>query len=924
MSTHSKRRLVAAVLSLCMLLSVCSFPAVAVAGWTPVAASVVYVVTDELSGLTDEMLARLDDAVSIFVAEYAATCGRTLTVRYGLAADIGATDLVVWLDPASGYANEAYSIMLEEGTVEIHASSTGGILYGLRDALKQMMTNDAVSAVATTTPGVAERSVSLDNGRKYFTVDWIKQLIREMSWNNMNTLVLHFSEEMGLGIESELYPWLNGRDGTLCTQAVVEDDHRQLTQDEVREIIAYAQMYHVDVVPSLDGPGHMNYIVKRFNEHSKSNNAFSFVSEGVTWEVPANTDIGNYFHYNGMISIVQGSGPAGSVARDYSRGIDISNKIAVAFTKSLIEEYATLFAEAGCTKIDIGGDELLGWGTAITSSVNRWKQLDHWAEYAQEQTGNSKAVAYDAFLLYMNDMNDFVRELGYTSVRMWNDNVLRQSDTGWNRVVHLDKNIDVWYWSTGTAPVADYVNSGYEIYNIQSEYTYYVLTTGYLSNSPEKQAEKVYKNWTPYMGIDTGNIDMTAGVLGGALGIWCDNPTLLTEEEMMEGMLPLLRAIAVKCWDADISDSYATWCAKMQAIGDAPAVTVVSTKPTQPSETEPETEVPTDPETEAPTEPETEAPTEPETEAPTEPETEAPTEPETEVPTEPETEAPAEPNPNLPDNSEILTLLEEAEVIRAEQEAAIATTGKPKWTPISYDNYMFVVNEAKTYMTTAESLAQYTQAHVDTMASTIRAARNNLCDDTLSDPLRELIMEYLLVYQPRHEKEPYTTESWMYYVTWIQYGEEVLSSGEYDSMIVNYIVTEIKLARDALIPEAQNTDEHIEGLVSAGFTTTSVRRGRRARMVVHTKRDMNVNITWVSILEPSGVPLMSMSGSITEMPIDPNNPEVRSFYVVFPVDLEKGTHVYRVYGTVDCVDESGTVDDFQFTSDYVDCAITVY
>ena len=60
-----------------------------------------------------------------------------------------------------------------------------------------------------------------------------KEFIREMSWFNMNTLVLHFSEEMGLGIESKLYPWLAGRDGTLCTQAEVATDNSFLTQEEI-------------------------------------------------------------------------------------------------------------------------------------------------------------------------------------------------------------------------------------------------------------------------------------------------------------------------------------------------------------------------------------------------------------------------------------------------------------------------------------------------------------------------------------------------------------------------------------------------------------------------------------------------------------------------------------------------------------------
>jgi hypothetical protein len=141
--------------------------------------------------------------------------------------------------------------------------------------------------------------------------------------------------------------------------------------------------------------------------------AFSFTYDGKTYTAKAGSEIGNYFHYNNKTAIVQGSRN-----KNYSRGIDISDTVAVAFTKSLIEEYGTLFKNLGCTKFDIGGDELLGWGDAVTSNVSKWKQLDHWKEYAIDRTGNSKAVAYDAFLLYMNDLYDLVTGLGYTSVRM--------------------------------------------------------------------------------------------------------------------------------------------------------------------------------------------------------------------------------------------------------------------------------------------------------------------------------------------------------------------------------------------------------------------------------------------------------------------------------------------------------------------------
>ena len=215
----------------------------------------------------------------------------------------------------------------------------------------------------------------------------------------------------------------------------------------------------------------------------------------------------------------------------------------------------------GCKKFDIGGDELLGWGSAVvsTSVASRWQQLDHWKEYAIHRTGNSNAVAYDAFLLYMNDLYDLVTGLGYTSVRMWNDDALRSKDTGWNGAVQLNTDIDIWYWSEGTNPVKTYLDAGYQVYNIINHYTYYVVSNKYYSGSsyPNARPESIYNQWNPYIfgentkGTGSGNDTKLydPNVLGSAFAVWCDEPTVRTENQVMADLIPLIRANAAKAWE---------------------------------------------------------------------------------------------------------------------------------------------------------------------------------------------------------------------------------------------------------------------------------------------------------------------------------------------------------------------------------------
>ncbi|MBQ7910546.1 MAG: family 20 glycosylhydrolase [Clostridia bacterium] len=588
------KRALSLILAICMVTSAFTVTAFAAGGWSPKTSTKIYVDATAVS-----QFEALEYEANFFEAEYEEKIGDNINTAIGAVSDAGSEDIILTYD--ASVPTQGFNVSVSGDKLIVAASDDDGIFYGCRYVIQQLLINGSVSA-ASQSPSVLERSISLDNGRKYYSVEWIKELIREMSWSNMNTLVMHFSEEMGLGLETKLYPWLNGRDGTLCTQAELETvDNRYLTQKEFLEIAAYAEKYHVDLMPSLDSPGHLNYLVKTFNDKVKTDGSFSFTYNGKTYKTTysgstykfyvdgvsqgsSTYGIGNYFKYNGTTTLVKGSRNA-----NYSRGIDISNPVAVAFVQSLTVEYGNLFRSVGATKIDIGGDELLGWGAAVTSSVAKWKQLDHWKAYAQNRakaegkSNYSSAVAYDAFLYYMNDLNDLARSLGYTGVRMWNDDALRSSDTGWNKVVELDQDIDIWFWTIGSNTCWTYATAGYQLYNILSDYTYYAMTSDYFSDErgsfDQAYADQIYNEWSPFVFTNSGNanyIMSTANpnVLGGALGIWSDNPNLRTETQVMADIKPLFRAIGAKSWNATANSSvkYSTYSANLTKMGDAPAI----------------------------------------------------------------------------------------------------------------------------------------------------------------------------------------------------------------------------------------------------------------------------------------------------------------------------------------------------------------
>lgn len=270
----------------------------------------------------------------------------------------------------------------------------------------------------------------------------------------------------------------------------------------------------------------MNYIIDRARRH-------------------LGVDYGNYFSYCGQTSPVRGSD-----GLSY-RGINLADSAARAFAVDLVIAYARLFREIGCTQFDIGGDELLGWGPSIDVSVPKWQQLDHWRAVAMAETSNPDAVGYDLFLLYLNDLERRLRAIGYTAVRMWNDDAYRSADTGYVGAVRLSSTIDIAYWTNDANAKQNtsitYLAEGHSIYNCLNTYNYYVLKENLVY--PGANPVSIAREWTPFwFGSTQLSGEECARVKGSAFCIWCDNPAYRTETAVMQEVRPLLRAYAEKAW----------------------------------------------------------------------------------------------------------------------------------------------------------------------------------------------------------------------------------------------------------------------------------------------------------------------------------------------------------------------------------------
>lgn len=217
-----------------------------------------------------------------------------------------ARQLGAWLRPATGYAfpvrsgnegvirlklvddpqlgDEGYALRVDE-FVEISAQTDAGLFYGAQ-TVRQLLPPEIFSSkpvvAAWALPGVEIRDVPrfrwrgmhLDVGRHTFPTDKIKRFIDLLAMHKLNSFHWHLTEDQGWRVEIKKYPKLT-EVGAYRKSTPPYGDRRGsdgklyggfFTQEEIREIVAYAAENHIRVVPEIDMPGHMSAAITSYPE----------------------------------------------------------------------------------------------------------------------------------------------------------------------------------------------------------------------------------------------------------------------------------------------------------------------------------------------------------------------------------------------------------------------------------------------------------------------------------------------------------------------------------------------------------------------------------------------------------------------------------------------------------------------------------
>ncbi|WP_254395064.1 family 20 glycosylhydrolase [Streptomyces sp. AC512_CC834] len=380
---------------------------------------------------------------------------------------------------------------LESGDrLTVTGATSTGVFYGTRTAL-QLLREDRTAPAGTTTdvPEYRERGVGVCACYTHVSMEWFERLMRDMAYQKLNQLWIEAKVKSDVDPESAFWGYY--------------------TKDEIRSLRALAERYHIELVPEINSPGHMDPYLENHPELQLKDK-------------------------NGKASPPR---------------LDITRPEAFAYYTSLVDEALEVW---DTPTWHMGADEYM-----IGSAYPNYPQLQ---AYATEKFG-AGATPDDVFVDFINQVNAHVRADGRT-LRMWNDGL-----SGRNTVVPLDRNIAVEHWLGGgeTQKPSSLLAEGRPVMN--SAYSLYLVRGGYTMNT-----RHLYESgWTPLRFEGETLVSRPENLTGAKISLWPDSAAAETENEVEAKAFMPLRFIAQATWGGPRpSATYAGFEELARGIGHAP------------------------------------------------------------------------------------------------------------------------------------------------------------------------------------------------------------------------------------------------------------------------------------------------------------------------------------------------------------------
>ena len=210
-----------------------------------------------------------------FLADYVKELtGNTLSVEAGTEGK----GIILQVTPNEAQP-EGYQLTVSADKVVINGGSEAGVFYGIQTLRKSIPAGQGINVSLPAVeindaPRFSYRGAMLDVSRHFFTVDEVKSFIDMLALHNINRFHWHLSDDQGWRIEIKCRPLLTEKSSKRKETVIGRNSGKYdgiphegfYTQEQIKEIIAYAADQHIIIIPEIDMPGHMQGALHAYPE----------------------------------------------------------------------------------------------------------------------------------------------------------------------------------------------------------------------------------------------------------------------------------------------------------------------------------------------------------------------------------------------------------------------------------------------------------------------------------------------------------------------------------------------------------------------------------------------------------------------------------------------------------------------------------
>lgn len=402
--------------------------------------------------------------------------------------------------------HDYYELNIDAKGIVIGASTAPAAFYAVQTLLQLAEENQSSGAIpALTIKDYAQftyRGAHLDVSRHFFTTDEVKAFITYLARYKMNKFHWHLTDDQGWRIEIKSHPKLTAIGAFRAVTDDVKDskltkDGRYggfYTQEQIKDVVAYAQKLQIEVIPEIEMPGHAQAALAAYPELSCTGGPFEV---GTTWGVMDD--------------------------------IYCPKEATFALLEDVIDEVVTLFPSR---YIHIGGDE---------APKTRWKACAHCQEMIKKEGLKDE---FELQSYFIKRMEKYINAKG-------------KSIIGWDEILEggLAPNATVMSW-TGIEGGIHAAKSGHDAIMTPVSHMYLDYYQGNPQSEPlafnaELRLDKVY-SFNPIPKELTAQ--EAKHILGPQANMWTEYITNFKHVEYM--LFPRLLALSEVAWGTSKPEAY--------------------------------------------------------------------------------------------------------------------------------------------------------------------------------------------------------------------------------------------------------------------------------------------------------------------------------------------------------------------------------